>query len=729
MSTRRTRAASRREYSPEHTQEAPVARQTRSGSKRTGPPSDASPQAKTVCPRIPQRGTRRRRRRRSMESVATNDFPKSSAEHASPEPPVMEEDPEPLQVEHVPSSDIESQDDAYERLQDLLDFDLPKLSRWCDRVFAVLASLDLSEATIEQRKELKMARRRFKSARHSLIDDTTVYIDEPLSILPQQVDPYTYEKVQKSTRRANLISLLLSLYDVERSKQDASHFIRGVDDNFTLFLDPYSPTQPEGYSLALRVRCRRLVEAVREERKIEPLVVATTLFCEHPASTSEEAAQRLRQGPFRKLGQEGQDGGFTTSSSFKEQMDELVSKLSLPTNAEIEKSLDATYPSEELFRELRSWTSHMYSSFVQQVQETDPPPTSQKGGQPNNENQMDEHEGLFVSDGHEQDHGSVSDSSSEHEEYHQLKTLTKEPSFIKGPGALAAVRRRESSISKKARIEPPSRERPAKGKLTESQMIHAVRQLDPAEVLGDWGDDDDDVVPKGTRAADPRSRSSSQDLGATTKRTRPEEDEDYADEGDDFEVNEQVLNENRRYRYDDPEASRPVSKRSRFAVDKGRNGDGPQSVNGTPADNMITVHDLNILSKAARANKLAHKGKAPQLRERWSTADTNRLLDLIAEPSINCSWAEIERQGNRNEKRNDGFETYRNQQAIRDKARNLKKGYLCADAILPGGFDLVYLSKKEKDDVIASGHNPDRMEDDIDERGRVTRNLWKDRGT
>jgi hypothetical protein len=76
--------------------------------------------------------------------------------------------------------------------------------------------------------------------------------------------------------------------------------------------------------------------------------------------------------------------------------------------------------------------------------------------------------------------------------------------------------------------------------------------------------------------------------------------------------------------------------------------------------------------------------------------------------------------------REGGFQIYRNQQAIRDKARNLKKGYLCADAILPNGFDYVYLSKKERDDVIASGHNPERREEDIDEDGHVINNLWRE---
>lgn len=134
-----------------------------------------------------------------------------------------------------------------------------------------------------------------------------------------------------------------------------------------------------------------------------------------------------------------------------------------------------------------------------------------------------------------------------------------------------------------------------------------------------------------------------------------------------------------------------------------------------------------MLTQAARAHRLANKTRGQQTREKWSDVDTDFLLDLIADQSLGCSWAAIEREGQEDAKEpwKKIFETKRNQQAIRDKARNLKKGYLRADAILPSGFDFVRLSKKERDDVIAAGRNPDRMEDDIDEEGHVINNLWR----
>lgn len=74
--------------------------------------------------------------------------------------------------------------------------------------------------------------------------------------------------------------------------------------------------------------------------------------------------------------------------------------------------------------------------------------------------------------------------------------------------------------------------------------------------------------------------------------------------------------------------------------------------------------------------------------------------------------------------RANGFEHRRNQQALRDKARGLKVWYLEGDRVLPPGFDQVALGQKEKASVIKCGRNPERREDDMDENGQVTNNLW-----
>ncbi|KAG6113136.1 hypothetical protein E4U31_001559 [Claviceps sp. LM219 group G6] len=97
-------------------------------------------------------------------------------------------------------------------------------------------------------------------------------------------------------------------------------------------------------------------------------------------------------------------------------------------------------------------------------------------------------------------------------------------------------------------------------------------------------------------------------------------------------------------------------------------------------------------------------------RNPWSDDDSTLLIKLIAEE--HAKWSVIERNhGHR-------FEISRNQQAYRDRARNMKVDFLLADAVLPPGFDLVVLGEKEKIKVQAGRRNPHRRVNDLDENGR-----------
>ncbi|KAG6150973.1 hypothetical protein E4U11_008060 [Claviceps purpurea] len=97
-------------------------------------------------------------------------------------------------------------------------------------------------------------------------------------------------------------------------------------------------------------------------------------------------------------------------------------------------------------------------------------------------------------------------------------------------------------------------------------------------------------------------------------------------------------------------------------------------------------------------------------RNPWSDDDSTLLVQLIA--LERAKWSAIDRKhGHR-------FEILRNQQAYRDRARNMKVDFLLADTVLPPGFDLVVLGKKEENKVVAGRRNPHRKEDDRDENGR-----------
>ena len=146
----------------------------------------------------------------------------------------------------------------------------------------------------------------------------------------------------------------------------------------------------------------------------------------------------------------------------------------------------------------------------------------------------------------------------------------------------------------------------------------------------------------------------------------------------------------------------------------------PSAAHGAPSSSALTGRissqaDLGALKLAtaeasalSRIQQREYRG-GPQSRMRWSEYDSKLLIELICE--TNASWAIIERR------HNDKFDHPRNQQAYRDKARNLKVDFLKADAVLPPGFNHVVLGPKEIAIVRGRGKNHLRMEHDLDSRG------------
>ncbi|KAL2883919.1 hypothetical protein SGCOL_000554 [Colletotrichum sp. CLE4] len=144
------------------------------------------------------------------------------------------------------------------------------------------------------------------------------------------------------------------------------------------------------------------------------------------------------------------------------------------------------------------------------------------------------------------------------------------------------------------------------------------------------------------------------------------------------------------------------------------------SVSST-ASTVASFREINEMNRrpASRAG--------PQQRVPWSDRDTHRLIRLIEHH--NCLWALIAKRqhaarsdgggdggGDTFEEREDCILDHpRDQQAIRDKARNLKVDLLKADLNLYPGFDGIALGKKERLALISRGRNPDRKEADVDE--------------
>ncbi|KAK3985932.1 hypothetical protein QBC44DRAFT_334133 [Cladorrhinum sp. PSN332] len=129
-----------------------------------------------------------------------------------------------------------------------------------------------------------------------------------------------------------------------------------------------------------------------------------------------------------------------------------------------------------------------------------------------------------------------------------------------------------------------------------------------------------------------------------------------------------------------------------------------------PLPGTQTEPDFDALTQRSREISAANrKVREPQVRSAWVRNDVRMLVRAVDE--YGCKWSVIERMIKEG---TIPFERPRDQQALRDKARLLKQDFLKADGLLPRGFDLVVLGKKEREAVQACGKNPDRKEADID---------------
>ncbi|KAF4992367.1 hypothetical protein FGRMN_7223 [Fusarium graminum] len=131
----------------------------------------------------------------------------------------------------------------------------------------------------------------------------------------------------------------------------------------------------------------------------------------------------------------------------------------------------------------------------------------------------------------------------------------------------------------------------------------------------------------------------------------------------------------------------------------------------SPSASMPDFDAIRIAAsqRAKEARMADNERQGGKQRVQWSQHDSQVLIDLIAEYGVR--WSTIENHGGKL------FEYPRNQQAYRDRARNIKTELLIIDVALPPNFDGVALSNKEIQKIKAAGKNPHRRENDVDEQG------------
>ena len=136
-----------------------------------------------------------------------------------------------------------------------------------------------------------------------------------------------------------------------------------------------------------------------------------------------------------------------------------------------------------------------------------------------------------------------------------------------------------------------------------------------------------------------------------------------------------------------------------------------QAVERPSSSSVGHFEALKIAASQRRREALMADPERQVSRQRvpWSDNDSLLLIECIKEWGVR--WSTIQSQGQHL------FEHSRNQQAYRDRARNIKTELLILDRVLPPNFNDVALGNKEIVKIQSIGKNPYRKEEDIDADG------------
>ncbi|KAL1871975.1 hypothetical protein VTK73DRAFT_1805 [Phialemonium thermophilum] len=520
---------------------------------------------------------------------------------------------------------------------------------------------------------------------------------------------------------ANIAALLLDLFETD--EENVLNFLQRIDQIFPMYFFPEQEpgreewmTNHDTFDLALAVRTQLLIATLHRFQEFhgeqyDPLLLATNIFVSDSVNNifisgsvnPEEVRQALSENDdgslhFRSLA--GVDLNSNLESDerawlrrrYRAQFKALFDALSQENSGSALAQLDQDFPFAEFSRDLKAWAHACFHELKAHLQ---PRQAS---------------EGIAES---QYDSQGVS-----------------QPIIRAVPSSSApAVRLSQIQLLKRMENELASASGSARKDqvVTDDEVLRRRQEIQSSpyaasETTNGRAQNYPSPTPEGGHSGIGRLYAATVAM-AGAKRHRAGEGED------DFEIDTRVPdserrlpdeNSSKRAQYYGPEhGSIPAPSMSMVSGSPGPlhpNEDVP--IKDQPSSQLYP--DISALSQRARQVSMVNrKSRGPQTRTFWSSEDCQMLIQAI--DTYKCKWSVIEK-----EIRNGviPFHHPRDQQALRDKARLLKVDFLKADGVLPPGFDLVVLGKKERQAVIACGKNPDRLESDLDEDNRPTNTVY-----
>lgn len=249
-----------------------------------------------------------------------------------------------------------------ERIKDMLDYDIPKLMRWCNKMYDVLPSMDSQQPDVHDLATFKSTRKSYSGARIPFSNGSPLFIK---LIDLSEYDAEVQAKVQAAICSGNLIALLTSIVEVRLGGEKPRIVFDQLDAAFPDLFNPDSDPDPKAdanetartLDLGFRIRYRRLVELLATNVPFKPTILAANMFCTQGVHDLKAARAALNNGPYSKLANIDVNTNLDHHKNCQSRIRELSSRLLSNVKVEL---LDQEHPQEELFDDLRLWALEIY---------------------------------------------------------------------------------------------------------------------------------------------------------------------------------------------------------------------------------------------------------------------------------------------------------------------------------------------------------------------------------
>ncbi|KAF7534020.1 hypothetical protein G7Z17_g13428 [Cylindrodendrum hubeiense] len=676
--TRRETRSTRQTETPGATNPEPAQAQTARG-KVSETASEASKPKGLLGNPVPRRGARVTGRAPSVASIVT--IPPRAADDESElgeEEDRISEAPEADDVAVEANGDEEEQDDVDHEAEvtryKIMEYIFPDLINTSEELMKRLENANYDDPVFHGLVAVK--KNAFVGARQTFEEKrTSPFIDwaQVIEIFQSEED---ITAAATAIVRANIVTALDEVLNLEAGQQlDPFPLLSKLNFLFpSLFIiseDAFQHPQ-----LTLDIRTWYLIEVLNGQvENPNFLKIIADVFCE--PDDSHGFLQRYVRGPFKSLGE-------LAPENIEELCSDRIAEI-IPVIKKDKKTygvgqLKVMFPLERLLDDLKTWLVDMYAMLGEPNSASQP----RRGPEPDE----------FVS-AEEEIADSQTDAASESQPIVRAAEVDQaelEPSLF--------IRDRA----------PPSNQQQV---MPRPGAPRDYQQHTNAELLGP------SLPPSSALVLERRQANIS---GSASKRPRvhdPFVTEDEDEEEDEFETDTRPVDKGKRAAIS---AMMPPPKRPRVvptepaptAPTGSHVASSPPTSSRSSQFPQPSQADLETLRRAkmeVSQRARVQIGTFAKQRHVWSHHDTSLLIQLIRDR--HAAWATMERNDN------DKFEHPRNQQAYRDKARNMKVDYLMTDAIMPPCFDLVALGPKERSRLMSLGKNPLRMEADVDSEGRA----------